>query len=150
MIERLIVRGPQLTQNFRLAQQHGIQARRDAKQMADGIRPLPAIKAAFQFVIRNFVERSEIFFHRFGGGRREISRHAIQFAAIAGGEHHSLFQDPAFFQFVRGLQSLLRSKNNSLAQFHWRGAMVAADQRHLNADRAGAVRVGGSGHQRNR
>src|SRR5271170_4849210 len=118
--------------------------------MADSIWAGPAIKTALQFVMRNFVKRSEIFFHRGGGGRREISRYAVQFAAVAGGKNERLFQDSTLFQFVRGLQSLLRSKHNPLAQLDGRGAMIAADQRHLNADRAGAVRVGDSRHQRNR
>src|SRR5271156_529668 len=150
MIERLIVSRPQLPQNFRFAQKHGIQARSDAKQMAHRVRPSPTIKTALQLVVRNFMERSEIFFHRFRGGWREIPRHAVKFAAIAGGDDHALFQNSAFLQFIGGLQSLLRSKSNPLAQFHWRGAMIAANQRHLNADRAGAVRVCGGRHQRNR
>src|SRR5277367_2177880 len=98
--------------------------------MADSIWAGPAIKTALQFVVRNFVERSEIFFHRGGGGRREISRHAVQFAAIAGGKNERLFQDSSLLQFIGGLQRLLRSKHNPLAQLDGRGAMIAADERH--------------------
>src|ERR1700683_3110846 len=97
--------------------------------MAYRVRPCPAIKTAFQLVVGNLVERSEVFFHRFGGGRREIAWDAIQFAAIARGNHYGFFQDSAFLQFVGRLQSLLRSESNPLAPLDRSAAMLVAHKR---------------------
>ena len=85
------------------------------------------------------MKRVKKLFHRFGDRRAHFAGNAVEFAAIAGGEHHRFLENSLAAKFVRRFERLLLSEGNAFAKFHGSGAMVAADQRDLNA--AGAVRV---------
>ena len=55
------------------------------------------------------------FLHRLGDGRISGGRDAVQLAAIAGGKHDRLFENPAPAQLASGIQRLLRRKRHALA-----------------------------------
>ena len=133
MVERLSVGGAELAQNFRFAEQHRIEARGDAKEMADGVGAHPAIETSVQFGARDAMKGGEKFFHRVGDRGAGRRGHAVQLAAIAGGEHHRFFENSLAAQFVGGFKRLLGRERDALAKFHRRGAMVAADQRDVYA-----------------
>src|SRR6266849_4077543 len=101
--------------------------------MPDGVRTHPPIKSAIELRARNLVEGGEKVLHRHGGSRPSFSGNSIQLAAIACGENNGFFQDAALAQFIGSIQRLLWREYHTLAQFERRGAMVASNQRHMDA-----------------
>ena len=98
-----------------LVTQSGLRALERA--LADSQQALKAAQAlldaderrrALELAARDAMQRSEILFHRFGGRWREIAGDAVEFAAIAGGNHHGFFENSTVPQFVGCLQGLLR------------------------------------------
>ncbi len=155
IFERLTIGAAKLPQNFRLAQQHGIEPGGDAEEMAQCVRHRPAIDAAVDFRARDSVIRREKFFESFRDWRASLVGNAVQFAAIARREDDRFFQNSLPAKLSGGVQGLLLREGDALAQFNRSSAMVAADQDQVDTSAGAALRtagracpcVGGRGHQ---
>ena len=95
VVERDLIGVAHLAQDFRFAQQHGIEPGRHAKQMAHGVAVPMAVQRAVQFAERKLVEGGEEEFHGAGAIRGKFARHAVEFTAIAGRKDQRFFEDAA-------------------------------------------------------
>ena len=86
---RLRVRELELAEDLRLADHHRIEARTDAKQMADGVAAVEMVERVGERVAIDFAIGGEKF-ERFVGGARRVGGHADHLDAIAGRNQRGL------------------------------------------------------------
>src|SRR5579872_3449824 len=116
VVERDPVGFAHLSQDFRLAEQHGVETSRDTKQMVHRIAIAMTIKRTVQLGCRQLVKRRQEQLDSAAAIRSQLARNAIEFTAIASGEHQCLFQNAARTELVGGLTGLLDAECHALAQ----------------------------------
>ena len=132
VIERDPVGVAHLAQDFGFAQQHGVEPRRDAKQMAHRMAVPVPVERSIQFTGRKLVERCQEQFHRAGAVGREFAGNAVQFAAVAGRKHQRFFEDAARTQLFGGFASLFGAERDALAQRNRGCAVVQSDENNFH------------------
>ena len=132
VVQRDLVGIANLAQNFRFAQQHGIEPRRDTKQMPHGVAVPMAVERAIQFNGGKLVEGRDEQFHRAGAVRRDFARDAVQFAAIARRKNQRFFEDTARTQLLGGFARLLGSESDALSQLDRSRAMIQSDENNFH------------------
>ena len=105
-----------LAQNFRLAEQHGIEPGCDSEQVPHGMTVPVAIQRAIQFIERKLVEGRDEQFHGAGAIRGVLAWNAVEFAAIARGKHQRFLEDAARTQLTGGFARLLWRECDTLPQ----------------------------------
>src|SRR5690242_15191478 len=70
------------------------------------------------------MKRTQIGGQSVGATAHVFRWHAVNFAAIAGGKHQGLFQDPARSQFRRSLLRPFARKGHPLPHLDWRGPVI--------------------------
>jgi hypothetical protein len=95
------------------------------------------------------VEGNKEFLHCVRDGLAGFDWDAVEFATIAGRENDGFLEDALAAKLVCGMERLIGRESDALAEFDRRGAMIAADERDVNARSGGTIRIGGSSHQKN-
>ncbi len=126
-----------LSQNFGLAQHHGVQASGDAEEVAHGFAIVPAVEAVAEGCGLDLVECGQ---EKLDGPGAVLCRlrgrfrgNAVEFAAIARGEHQRLGKNAARTQLFRGQASVLARERNALAQLDRGGAVIQAYENNLHS-----------------
>ena len=130
---REAIRFPHLAQNLRFAEQHGIEPRRNPKQMLHGFAIVVVIERhaedirthRMEFAQKNRKSRGTLM----GGFRR----HTIHFAAIAGREHQSLFENSPSAELLRRPLGLLARERHLLTHLYGRCAMIQSDKNNFHS-----------------
>ncbi len=128
VIESDLVGVAHLSQNFRFAEQHRIEPRGNAEQMAHGMAVPVPVERAVQFVERKLMEGREEQFHCAGAVCRILARHAVQFAAIARRKDQRFLEDSSRTQAVRRLPAPARRESEALAQIDRGRAVIQSDE----------------------
>src|SRR5207237_5611426 len=75
---------------------------------------------------------------------RSFRRHAVHFAAIAGGKHQRFLENALGAKLFGSAPGLLGGKRHPFAHLHGRGAVVQSDENDLHADALNAPKkIGG-------
>ena len=121
-----VIRLLELAKNFRLADHHGIQSARHLEEMvqAHGLRQL--IQFIPQFTGEGVVGDEKFLQLRKRRFRRQ-GRGYVNLHAVTGGENCRLRGHPRIPQRLQRRGNLLPGKGESLAQFHWRGAVTQSN-----------------------
>src|SRR5215831_18797867 len=121
-----------LAENLRLAEDHGVKARGHAKQVANGMAVVAVVERRAQVFRLYGVEPAEVVGQHGGGLARTLRWHAINLAAIAGGEHQRLVKYALGPQFRDRLARLIRRERHTLSDLDWSRAVVQSDQHNFH------------------
>jgi hypothetical protein len=113
-----------LTEDFGFAEEKRIESSGNAEEMANGGAIVVLVEHAVEDVGANrvkFAKEGRKFRGAFVGGFR---RDAIEFAAIAGGEHQGFLEKTAGTEFVGGTARLFEGEGDALTNFERRGAVI--------------------------
>jgi len=95
-----------------------------AEEMANGGRDRSAGRDAIENVGANGMEFAEEGRQAGSAFREKLGRHAVDFAAIAGGEDERFFEEAAGAEFVGGAASLFGGEGDALAELERSGAVI--------------------------
>ena len=124
MLVREAIRLPHLSQNLCLAQQHGIKSCRNSKKVPHRLLIVVVIERHAKNIRTHRMKLAEKRRESRGAFMGRFRRHPIHFAAIAGGKHQRLFENPPGAQLLGRTLRLLGGKRHFLTHLHRRRAVI--------------------------
>jgi hypothetical protein len=112
-----------LPEDLRLAQHHGVEARRDAEGVERGLVAGRSVEQRLQLPPRHAAVAPEPA-ERLGARLARDRGHSVDLDPVAGREDHDLVQEAAAGQIGEDLPDLLLLQGQLLAHRHRRGAVI--------------------------
>ncbi len=113
-----------LAEDFGFAEELRIEPGGNAEEMTDGGAIVVLVKHAIEHVLADGVKFAEEGRKAWGTVVRSFRRHAVEFAAVAGGEDQGFLEKTARAKFVGRAARLFEGEGDALANFERCGTMI--------------------------
>jgi len=132
---------PHLSQYLRFAQQHRIEARRNSKEMPHGLLIVVVIERHAEDIRPHRMELAKKSRKSRGTLMGGFRRHAVNLAAIAGGEHQRFFENSARAELFSRPPGPLGRERHPLTHLHGRRAVIQSYKNNFHTEVRSLLKV---------